>query len=168
MGTNFYLHKPLQSLCEHCGRHDPEEQIHLGKSSGGWCFSLHVYPGGGDGVPSIYNWDEMKAWLEQQLSSGAVIRSEYGDDVSFEEFGKVVTERSHPKDWDSDWWAPKSFGTDLSGKPFMLPGYASEEHFHQSNHSRRGPNGLLRHRLEIGHCIGNGDGPYDYIVGEFS
>ena len=37
MGTNFYLHK---NCCNHCNR--PEHKIHLGKSSGGWRFLLHI------------------------------------------------------------------------------------------------------------------------------
>ena len=40
MGTNYYLHK--KPPCEACG-HEPAP-LHIGKSSGGWCFSLHVIP----------------------------------------------------------------------------------------------------------------------------
>lgn len=168
MGTNFYLHKPLQNACEHCGRHDPKEEIHLGKSSAGWCFSLHVYPSGDKGVPPISTWDEMKDWLEGQLSAGAAIRSQYNEDYSLDDLEKVVTKRSCLKNWDTDWWAPKPFGTTSDGEPFVLPGYTSEKHFHHSNQSKRGPNGLLRHQVDEWHCIGNGPGTYDYIVGAFS
>lgn len=38
MGTNYYLHS--QDPCEHCGRSYPE--LHIGKSSAGWVFALHV------------------------------------------------------------------------------------------------------------------------------
>ena len=39
MGTNYYLSsKP----CSCCGRKD--SQRHIGKSSAGWVFALHVYP----------------------------------------------------------------------------------------------------------------------------
>ena len=37
MGTNYYLERPV---CPTCGR--GEEQMHIGKSSAGWVFSLHV------------------------------------------------------------------------------------------------------------------------------
>ncbi len=40
MGTNYYLHEKPD--CECCGR--PFEALHIGKSSSGWCFSLHVMP----------------------------------------------------------------------------------------------------------------------------
>jgi hypothetical protein len=36
------------------------------------------------------------------------------------------------------------------------------------NYSERGPNFLLRHRVNGRHCIGHGPGTYDYIAGEFS
>src|SRR3990172_4128976 len=37
VGMNYYLRPPK---CDHCGRGD--EPFHIGKSSGGWCFSLHA------------------------------------------------------------------------------------------------------------------------------
>ena len=42
MGTNYYLHRPRTNECEHCGRADEAPPLHIGKSSSGWCFSLHV------------------------------------------------------------------------------------------------------------------------------
>ena len=41
MGTNYYFH--TEDPCPTCG-HNANEPIHIGKSSTGWCFSLHVYP----------------------------------------------------------------------------------------------------------------------------
>jgi hypothetical protein len=40
MGTNYYL-KGTPS-CDHCGRGGDERGAHIGKSSGGWVFSLRV------------------------------------------------------------------------------------------------------------------------------
>lgn len=40
MGTNYYL-RLKSEICPHCGRGD-EGLLHIGKSSAGWCFSLHV------------------------------------------------------------------------------------------------------------------------------
>ncbi len=40
MGTNYYL--TVNEVCSECGR--GEEQIHIGKSSGGWHFLIHVIP----------------------------------------------------------------------------------------------------------------------------
>lgn len=159
MGTNYYLHKPLRNVCEHCGRHDKPEKIHLGKSSSGWCFSLHVYPD-----TNLFDWPEIRTWLEQQLLTGSVIKDEYSEQVSLEKFESIVTERYQKKefDWDTEWWCPKKIGT------ITLPGYTSEDHFHESNHSARGPYGLLRHRVDQIHCISNGFGTWDCIIGEFS
>ena len=41
MGTNYYF-EDSSEVCECCGR--GAESLHIGKSSGGWCFSLHVMP----------------------------------------------------------------------------------------------------------------------------
>ena len=38
MGTNYYWQE--SEPCAACGR--GYEQVHVGKSSAGWCFSLHV------------------------------------------------------------------------------------------------------------------------------
>src|SRR5450631_1105933 len=44
MGTNYYLQLPG---CDHCNR--AGDRLHIGKSSGGWCFALHVgIPNGTD------------------------------------------------------------------------------------------------------------------------
>lgn len=148
MGTNFYLHP--RADCECCGR--PFEPLHIGKSSSGWCFSLHVIPE--DGISSLDDWRER--WNQ----SGAVIRNEYGDTVTTEQMESIITERGRSgpdASWDGvAWW----------NSPFSP--YLNEEDFHRCNHSERGPNFLLRHGINKRHCIGHGPGTYDYITGEFS
>lgn len=63
MGTNYYLiPKPA---CTHCDRVETEG-LHIGKSSGGWCFSLHVYPEGTplwEGSNSQYKIRDLPDWL---------------------------------------------------------------------------------------------------------
>jgi hypothetical protein len=146
MGTNYYLHP--QADCECCGR--PFEPLHIGKSSGGWCFGLHVIPKEG-----INNYDD---WKERWSRPGSLIRDEYGNAVTITEMKIIINERSGKNtDWDSKWWA---------GGGFMR--YASESDFHRVNHSQRGPNFLLRYRVDGVHCLGHGLGTYDYIAGEFS
>ena len=145
MGTNYYFRKPLTNYCEHCGRSDPPEELHIGKSSGGWCFSLHVCPE--QGIHTLDDWGAI--W------PNGTILDEYGDELTrLEMLAVITTGRSSTKDWDSRW--------------ALNSGYSSEEAFHRSNHSERGPNGLLRHRIDGSHCIGHGPGTYDYIVGDFS
>jgi hypothetical protein len=141
MGTNYYLHP--RPDCECCGR--PFEPLHIGKSSVGWCFGLHVIPE--DGINTLED------WRERWKAPGAVVRDEYGREVTIGFLEEVITKREFKKDWESDWWK-------LS--------YVSEEQFHSSNYSVRGPKGLLRSAVNGWHCVGHGRGTWDYIRGEFS
>lgn len=133
MGTNYYLHSPK---CFHCGKEE-EPPIHLGKSSGGWCFSLHVMPEEG-----ICNWQDVQALIEDKLCKEWCIKNEYGDQISLVDFMKVVTERSWRHPWGHNSWLV--------------------------NNAVQGPNNLARHVIDHWHCIGHGEGTYDYITGEFS
>ena len=78
MGTNYYLH---ESCCPHCGR--AESVTHIGKSSAGWCFRLHVT---GD-LKSLDDWKLVFA------REGNRIENEYGHSVSVEEMLRIITER---------------------------------------------------------------------------
>jgi hypothetical protein len=68
MGTNYYAHK---NACPTCGR---GEAVHIGKSSCGWCFSLHIHPEDG-----IQNLDD---WKREWSKPGVVIKDEYGKTVT--------------------------------------------------------------------------------------
>ena len=85
MGTNYYLH--MKPDCQCCGR--PFEPIHIGKSSGGWCFSLHVVLE--DRINDLEDWREL--WVKE----GAFIRNECGEVVSVSEMEDIITNRSWPK-----------------------------------------------------------------------
>lgn len=84
MGTNYYWHR---NVCGHCKRAD--KPIHIGKSSFGWCFSLHVDPEGLDGIKITNLEDWKRLWSEPN----SVIRDEYGDDFSPAEMLLVITDR---------------------------------------------------------------------------
>ena len=144
MGTNYYLHP--QADCPCCKR--PFEPLHIGKSSYGWCFSLHVIPE--EGISTLDDWRQR--WQQP----GVIIRDEYGVTSTPEQMEARITERDHSSNlnWQGCWWPSNH--------------YSSEAHFHQMNHSERGPNFLLRHRIDGRHCVGHGPGTYDYIAGEFS
>jgi len=150
MGTNYYLHTKNTTKCPHCGADTVKEEIHIGKSSGGWCFSLHIHPDLG-----IRTFDDWKGWFGRH---DAKIFNEYEAEITPEEMLDVITERHvpHKPDWSEDDWIELGKGH-----------YKDEEHFHRANHSERGPEGLLRHNLGR-HCVGHGEGTWDYIVGEFS
>lgn len=141
MGTNYYLHEKECPTCGHC-----KEPKHIGKSSGGWCFSLHVMPE--EGVNNLGDW--MECWNVP----GVVIRDEYGDVISPEDMYSIIIDRSwEDKNWEvSSWWDYH---------------YKSEGEFHARNYSQRGPKGLLRHALG-GRCVAHGEGTWDLITGEFS
>ena len=130
MGTNYYLQKN-------------DEELHIGKSSVGWCFSLHVYPD-----QSI---NDLKDWIE--LFKKYKIKNEYGDHIKSKDMQSIIVDRCRNKDWNSDWWASSH--------------YKSEQDFHRQNQSQRGPRGLLRHQIND-LCIRHGVGTWDCLVGDFS
>lgn len=115
------------------------EEIHIGKSSGGWCFSLHVT----DTIRSLEDWKS--TWAE-----GGVIRDEYNVEYTPEEMLQVITGRSRPEPVKA-----------------LDPYYKSVEDLLEKNHAELGPNNLLRHKIGP-HCCGHGDGTWDLIEGEFS
>lgn len=166
MGTNYYCYKSFDLLDSALGKEEDNlPRIHLGKSSAGWCFSLHVYPESEEGIPFLYSYKGVERWLQGEVSRGGQIRDEYGTLITVENFHRIVTERSWDRDWDSDWWAPVHNFLGVPG--FTLPGYKSEKEFHRSNNSERGPNNLLRHKVDGVHCIAHGSGTWDCIVGDF-
>ncbi len=82
MGTNYYLYdKPP---CKECGR--PYEAKHIGKSSAGWCFSLHVIPE--DGINDLEDWE--KLWNQYDTE----IMDEYGNPLAPSEMLSIITGRS--------------------------------------------------------------------------
>ena len=96
MSTNYYLHKPSNTKCNHCG-HDPESEnniIHIGKSSYGWCFALHV--NSALGINTLEDW-KLK-WAEE----GMKIKNEYGDDVPAVDMLDIITTRRAGN------WSPKN------------------------------------------------------------
>ncbi|MFH1546964.1 MAG: hypothetical protein ABIC57_00585 [bacterium] len=125
----------------YCGRSD--ERIHIGKSSGGWCFSLHVVPE--EGINDLEDWE--KVWNLPE----SVILDEYDECIPPSEMKEIITERSWEK-------------VNLTGNPY----YESEAQFLRENYAVRGPKGLLRHQIDDRHCIKHGKGTWDCILGEFS
>ena len=131
MGTNYYLRLPTQK-CPTCG-HGEDVELHIGKSSGGWCFALHVVPE--RGLNTLNDWRNL--WDHY-----GEIRNEYGDVVTREDLEDIITKRSWPRE-------PEAMS-------------------HYGPYAERGPGNLMRHKTDGVHCIGHGDGTWDYIQGEFS
>lgn len=139
MGTNYYL---CPNRCLHCGRSD--EKKHIGKSSAGWAFALHVYPEDSIG--------DLKDWIPLFQDKKNHIEDEYGREISREMMLDVIRDR-------------KGIGRDWDKVPSM---YSSWEDFHRKNYSEKGPNGLVRASVDNRRCIGHGEGTWDLMVGEFS
>lgn len=91
MGTNYYLHR---KVCEWCGRGD--EPLHIGKSSAGWCFALHVIPD--LGITDLNKWEPLFA------EEGAVIKNEYDEILPADEMLNIITNRFWRKRQDSEQW----------------------------------------------------------------
>lgn len=139
MGTNYYWNT---NECPQCGRGDAPK--HIGKSSAGWVFALHVYPE--EGIADLDDWEEV--WK----GSGS-IRDEYGTPLTVDEMRIVIMARACPEKWE--------------GPP--PPIYANWEQFHAHNLSEPGPAGLLRTRLAADpRCTKHGAGTWDCFTGEFS
>jgi len=85
MGTNFYMLTP-ETVCPCCGR--GEGRKHIGKSSAGWCFALHVYPD--EGINDLADWE--KLWATH------AIEDEYGDTITAEQLLDRITKRSFPRE----------------------------------------------------------------------
>ena len=107
MGTNYYT---KENECPHCGRH---ETIHLGKSSYGWQFSFN-YNGG----EYYKNVKEMKEWTKSK-----VIKNEYGDLVSYEEFWKMVSDKQKKSNLNHAEYVKKKY-PNSSHHEYVIDGYS--------------------------------------------
>lgn len=153
MGTNYYL---KTAACECCGLHDERNTMHIGKSSGGWCFSLHVgyHLNDSDDAPQANNLEDWQALWNRE---GWVIIDEYGRQHTTEEILDTITNRSRESTKDSIEWGKGWYSS-----------YSSFDDYLRKNHAVEGPNNLLRHQIDGRHCVGHGPGTYDYIMGVFS
>jgi hypothetical protein len=82
MGTNYYAKINVCKVCKH------EDKIHLGKSSCGWSILLQFNFG-----EYYKTWPEMKKWLK-----GKPIYDEYGGEVSYKDFVRMVESRKNIPD----------------------------------------------------------------------
>lgn len=147
MGTNYYavIEEGKEVDCPHCGRPGHIETVrwHIGKSSHGWCFALHVGSRAEPHIPATLD-EWRKVW-----ASCIRIEDEYGRGVTTTEIEQIVTDRQG------------------QGWPFFDA--EKERQWYVENCAQPGPRGLARHVPWIdGGCIGHGAETYDLIIGEFS
>lgn len=103
MGTNYYS-VPREALGTlHFSenfwdlKNDPENDIlHIGKSSGGWCFSLHVIPDRGI--------NSLGTWVPIFIDPERAIVDEYLDEIDWEQMMRTITARGRkePCNWDHE------------------------------------------------------------------
>lgn len=134
MGTNYFVTGVSHEDCDDRGR------LHVGKSSGGWCFSLAVH----EALRSFADWQEL--WS----LPGVQIEDEYGRPVTPEEMVKQITERS----WEHA-IAPEGYLALDRGEWF------------RRNHAIAGPKGLARHTHKARPPEGEPDATYDLVEGWF-
>jgi len=77
MGTNYYLHK---KPCSSCGYEGGVQ--HIGKNSGAWAFTFQS----GTNEP----WEAWQEYLSKQIDRGNVIKDEYGDTITLDDFVALV------------------------------------------------------------------------------
>ena len=140
MGTNYYWVQDAEENNGGCAQCTPgAEYFHIGKSSAGWCFSLHVIP-----EKQIHSLEHWKVFWKMNSEDGH-IEDEYGNFVSIAEMLKCITNRKSERA--------------LEPCPFYVHPYSRYE---------IGPNNLMRHPILEHHCIGHGEGTWDLIEGDFS
>lgn len=84
MGTNFYWTIEAKLPGDKCGRPYGVEIRHIGKSSAGWVFALHVYPE--QGICDLPDWVDL--WKGE-----GTIKDEYGRIYSVAEMESVILVR---------------------------------------------------------------------------
>lgn len=92
MGANYYL---KTEACKCCGLHDERNTMHIGKSSFGWCFGLHVgdYLNDNNDAPKAHTLED---WQALWSRPGWVIVNEYGEDITPEKMLRIITMRGGP------------------------------------------------------------------------
>lgn len=97
MGTNYYSVRrsfKYESADLFWDRHFNEDCIHIGKSSMGWCFSLHIVPELGINT--------LEDWIRMFIEPDRIIIDEYREIVPFDRMMGVITARGSPNsnNWD--------------------------------------------------------------------
>ena len=84
MGMNYYWYK--NKPCPACGRND--DPLHIGKSSMGWMFSLHV-------IPEL-DINDLDDWKKKFALKNSYIENEEREKVTPKEMIDTITKRRHP------------------------------------------------------------------------
>lgn len=102
MGTNYYIREPIKGVCEYCGGTNGYEELHIGKSSGGWKFLFN---------PQMNSFKDVQTILEKSPDK---IFDEYGRKIRLYNFYKLVEIKQSFKKRPNDW----EYYTDEDGYEF--------------------------------------------------
>lgn len=145
MGINYYWIP--RSACDYCERKYPK--VHIGKSSYGWHFSLHIFgkdelhedvkPFFAHDIECLDDWQEV--WSPLTRNKGGIIIDEDEEIITPSRMIHIITKRKGDNQRLKD---------DYIG-----------------NNAELGLNNLLRHKIDDISCVGHGSGTWDYIRGNF-
>ena len=148
MGTNYYLHikKPDQKVVTPMSFNT----YHIGKSSYGWAFSLHV-----DEYEGVNSLQDLKNKI-LEAGENATIQDEYGNIFTLDELLSVILDRS----WGNYCASEEEFKT----SKHMFPDDFLTSTRHKIYKSMR------RHTIDGRFCVGwsSEEETYDLIKGSFS
>jgi len=88
MGTNYYTKMEPEQPCAECGHVPNVEEVHIGKSSGGWVFMFNQHP--------VVNMESAQSWYDFIKDNNYQIFDEYGRQFEISGLEDVVSNRSHP------------------------------------------------------------------------
>lgn len=102
MGTNYFVKtgNKKKVVCEYGCEHIIDEQLHIGKSSYGWKFCLHIMP--------EKNINELKDWIN--ILKNGKITNEYGEEVSFDKMMDIIKNPPIPNDLEEVYKEISPFG----------------------------------------------------------
>ena len=89
MSTNYYQRT---DICDKCNRY---KEKHIGKSSAAWQFFFRGYVDWAN-EPKIRSFEDWKRELQKEDSDSKIF-NEYGEEISFEEFVKMVEDKQTGK-----------------------------------------------------------------------
>lgn len=140
---------------------DFTQEIHIGKSSCGWHFSLCVYP--------EFGINNLEDWIQLFTEPGNKIVDEYGEQISDDDMIRIITVRKAPK-WEDDPAAIKKYEEQVIESSNDLAVYCGGRTFTtydeilKCNHAERGVNGLWAHKSDRFHKRGPLNSTYDYVI----
>lgn len=140
---------------------DFTQEIHIGKSSYGWHFSLCVYP--------EFGINNLEDWMQLFNEPGNKIVNDYGDQISIDDMITIITVRKAPK-WKDDPISIKNYeeqvieSTNEFAVHFGGRMFSTYDEILEQNHAERGVNGLWAHKRDRFHKRGPLNSTYDYVI----